>query len=343
MKVNRESFLRTLESVQPGTSLREILEQSSCFVFQDGQAMTFNEEIACRAPTGLDKTIVGAVPSNPLLETLRKRPEDEVEIEIDGPIFIVGGKGRRTEFNMEAEISLPIGMVETPKTWKKLHEEFCDAIATVGACASQDQTQFAYTCVHVHPKWVEASDNNQVCRWRLQTGVEESVLVRQTSIKHVPPLGMTEFTETKSWLHFRNPNGLILSCRRYIEEYRSFGEFLKTEGSPIVLPKGLIEACERCLVFTGELKDANLVTVRLSPGKLSIIGVGISGRHREARKIAWEGNTIEFSISPVLLSEIVKKHNDCQMTAEPLRVKNDRFTFVACLNPVESREEVGAT
>ena len=59
--INRELFLEQLESVQPGLSTREIIEQSSCYVFRGGEVITFNDEIACSQKC--DIGIEGAVRS----------------------------------------------------------------------------------------------------------------------------------------------------------------------------------------------------------------------------------------------------------------------------------------
>jgi hypothetical protein len=76
-------------------------------------------------------------------------------------------------------------------------------------------------CINLTPRFVEAWDNFQIARYKIKTGLTEPVLVRQSSIKHVVSLGMTETAETQGWLHFKNPNGLVLSCRRYVDQFPS--------------------------------------------------------------------------------------------------------------------------
>ena len=53
MKIDREEFLKQLESVLPGYSTKEVIEQSSCFVFKKGRVYTYNDEIACSQTTSL--------------------------------------------------------------------------------------------------------------------------------------------------------------------------------------------------------------------------------------------------------------------------------------------------
>jgi DNA-binding transcriptional regulator/RsmH inhibitor MraZ len=146
VSVNREELLQSLESVRPGLSIREVIQQSSCFVFKDGDVMTFNDEVTCRHKCKLN--ITGAVQAEPLLNILSKMVETEVEISIDKDSrLVVMGKKRRARIKMEMEIVLPIGTVEKPEKWQPIHEDFSDAIFMVKQCAGKDQTQLKSTCI----------------------------------------------------------------------------------------------------------------------------------------------------------------------------------------------------
>lgn len=331
--VNREQVLHTLENVSPGLSQREIVEQSNCFILTKKEVIAFNDEVACRAPNPF-KDITGAMPAEKLLELLRKLPDDDLEVRRENGELLIKGKGkaRRAGIRLEEKVTLPIDTLEKPTEWQALHEDFGEAIGTVQQCASQDQSRFEITCVHIHPKWVEAYDVFQICRWRLPTGVQQSVLVRQSSIQHIATAGMTEFAETEGFIHFRNPAGLILSCRRYLEEFPEVGKWLKMEGDKVKLPKGLAEACEKSEIFSKENGDINLVTVKLAPGKLTVRGQGVSGWYEETKKCQeYNGNPIEFMVSPTLLTELVKKHNDCLINSDQIKVEVGRYVWTAVL------------
>lgn len=339
-KLNREEFLHQLEGVQPGLSSREIIEQSSCFVFKNGRVMTYNDEVACRQKCAAP--ITGAVQSGPLLSILRKLVEDEIELEETDGELVIHGKRRKCGIRREAEVLLPIDKVDKPGEWKPLHEEFLESINMVQACASHDESQFALCCVHLHPKHVEACDNYQATRVKMATGISASTLVRRDAIKHITSMGMTEFSETESWLHFRNPAGMVLSCRRYIEEYPDLKEFLEFDGSAIVLPKGLGEAAEKASIFSAESSDDNQVTVDLMPGKLRIRGTGSQGWYEERRKVDYDGTDLSFLIAPSLLIDLVAKHNEAVITTGKLRVDGGgKWRYVACLSlPADKNVEV---
>lgn len=338
IRINREDFLQSLELVQPGLSPREIVEQSSCFAFSKGKVMTFNDEIACRHKVSAKFT--GAVHAIPLLAILRKLSEDELQLELADSELILHGKRRQTGIRMEKELLLRISDVEMPEenAWKQIPEDFLDAVGIVHQVASRDESTFTMTCIHITPKWIEASDNDQITRYNIKTGIGPT-LVRSSSIKHILALGVTEFCLTETWMHFRSSNGLCISCRRYEEEYHDLSPFLKMEGDVIVLPKGLAEAADKAEVFSAENTDTNQVKVTLKPGKLRIKGTGVTGWYSESKSIKYDGVPMTFMISPKLLSEITKRHNKCRISKKHLMVDGGKFVYCTCLEMPKEEEE----
>lgn len=334
MRVSREEFLQCLESVQAGLAPREIMEQSTCLIFKTGSVYSYNGEVFCQAKSKLSKDITGAVKATPLLETIRKLLEDEVEIEQKEGELVISGKRKQAGIRMEKDILLTVDEVEKPTSWHKLHEDFNDAIALVQGCAGRDETQFALTCIHLHPKWIEACDRYQITRYRMPTGVSDKTLVRKDSIKHIVALGVTEFSETASWLHFRNDR-VQLSCRRFLEDYPDLKPYLDVQGQQAKLPKGLQEAVERADVFSQENADYNFVGVELSPGWLKLRGEGASGWYTEKKKIDYAGRTFSFMISPKILSELAKKYNTCEVSEDKLKVNGGKWKYVTVLNRAE--------
>lgn len=338
LRIEREKLLNLLESVRPGLSAREIIDQSSCIIFNNKRIQTFNGEVACSARSPLKMT--GAVQAAPLLDILGKLTDEVIEVEIVEGKFLIKCKQEDVWVRTENEVLLPIDKVEKPGEWIPLHEEFSEAVRLTHQCAGKDETEFANTCVHIHPKWVEAFDTYQFARYRLKTGVEESVLVRSTSIKHIASLDMTQMSVTGAWLHFKNASGLIVSCMRCLEEYTDLSPILKAErGHPMNLPKGLVQAAERADVFSSDTQqEENLISISLKPGRLKLEGIGISGGYRRRRKIAYKGEPLSFMISPELLIEITKKHNEVLITQDHMRVDSPSWHLVICLSQPESED-----
>lgn len=334
IKVNREQLLHELETVKSGLSDREIVEQSSCFVFRGGIVHTYNDEMACQQRTSLK--IEGAVKATPLISILEKLPESEVEVLPGDEELLIVGKRRKAGIRMEQEILLPIEVVPTPTKWRVLHAEFSDAVSMVQQCAGRDESQFAITCVHINKGFVEAFDNYQLARYTVDTGIRsKSILIRRGSAKQVASLGVTHVGETENWVHFKNDDGLMISCRRYVEDYPELDELLAVDGVQTSLPKGLAEACDKASVFSADNPDDDMIAVEILPGKIRIKGTGASGWYTESKKARYKGQPLTFSIPPALLIEIVKQHNQCEVSESRLKVDGGKFTYVTCLQTMD--------
>lgn len=334
MLVNREKLLQSLESVAPGLAVRELIEQSGCFVFRAGKIVTFNDEVACSIASPL-QGVEGAVVAKPLLELLSKLPEDELDVQFGEGKFQVKGKGRRAEITMEAEVKLPVEAVEDPKDWIKLEPDFLEGLGIASAVAANGKdANFVLTCVHVHPDHLEACDNFQAVRYPVKTGVKESCLIRHLSARHVPPLGMVEMSVGNSWIHFRNAVGLVLSCRRWQEQYEDLNPIFDCTGDPITLPGGLNEAVDKAKIFSSDNVESDQVFVRIKDGRLLIRGEGASGKYEEQRKVTFAGD-VSFLIAPKLLVEITQRAQDCVVGQGRLKVQTGKFTYVSCLGATE--------
>ncbi len=341
MKINREELLKRLESVLPGLSTREIIEQSSCFIFKDGRVITYNDEIACSQKSLLD--IEGAVQAMPLISILHKLKEEIIDISVSKPDqeeLLIRGKRKQAGIRMEADIQLPIESIEKPGKWKRLVGDFSEAISMVQQCAGKDVAQFVImTHIHITPKWIEASDNYQASRYKIETGIEKPTLVRRDSLKHIISLDMSKFSETENWIHFKNTTGLILSCRRYMEDYPKLSKILKVEGKKVVLPKGLRDAIERAEIFSVEDAEDNQIIVHIQKGKIKIEGRGVSGWFTEIKKIKYIGRPLSFSVSPELLKELIQKTTICIISESCLKIEIGKFTYVAVLDKVKKEKD----
>lgn len=334
MRLKRETFLHNLLRVSPGLATREILEQSASFVFKDGRIHTFNDEILCVAD--YDCGFDGAVHAAPLVTLLNKMSEDELDISPNAEGLMVAGKRSRAVVRMHNEILLPIDSVDEPDSWAELNSEFSDALEVVQGSASKDDLHFNLTCIHLSSKYVEACDGYQMTRYNLDTGLEKDCLIKRDSAKSIVGLGMSHVSEGKNWIHFR-ADKITISCRRWVQDYIDLDELMDFQGRKTTLPGGLAEAVDKAEIFSTDNASENQVLVRIKDGKLRLKGEGAHGWYEEMKKIEYSGEPIQFMVPPKLLIEITKRTNDCEVTAERLKIDAGKFTFVACLSMVEDK------
>jgi len=334
-KVSREDFLRILDEVKPGLAVKENVDQSSSYVFTRGRVLTFNEEVACRASTEFPKEVKGAVKATKMETMLRKFPDEVVEVKFTEKRCTVYGKNKEFWVPLEEEILIPVDAIDKPEKWSKLHEDFTDAVGIVQECATKDASAFTLTCIHIHPKWMEAFDNTQMARYTLKTGVKEPFLVKRDALKHVTAYDFTRFAETGNWLHFKSNTGTVMSVRRYIaesEEYKDLTVMTKVKGVAITLPKTLGAAADRGNEMSKETDDANLVKVFIRPGQLKIIGEGDQGGFKQRMKLKYKGPPYAFRTAPTLLVELLKRYTECEINKDhKLKVDGGKFVYVCCL------------
>jgi hypothetical protein len=332
-------LLAVLEAVKPGLAAKERFDQGTCFVFKDGHVHTLNEEVYCRCPLPPGIDLKGAVPARPLMGILGQLADEEINLTVSHDFLKLSGKGKLAEIWMADEIKLPIGEVKVPKAWRTLPKDFCEAIGVVEPCTGPDP-QSRYAFVHLHPEFIEACDNQRLCRWRLRTGISRPTLLRGTSIRHIARLGMTDFAEADAWVLFRNPHGLVLACRRLLEEYLDLARVFDFEGKPLTWPHRLPQALARAQVFSiQQPEENNRLLVELRPGKMKVIGTGIIARFTESLTLRdYPGPAFRFTIKPRILADLSKRCSTCEIGSNRLRVKTDQYEYIAVLGRVGDDE-----
>ena len=333
MKINREELLTCLETVRPGLSTQDIVEQSSCFAFRDGRVFTYNDEIYCSCQCDVD--FEGAVAATPLISLLTKMTEEEIIIEATETELRIRGRRRRAGIRMETEILLTdIRIPKSEDRWGKLPTEFCEAVDIVRRCAGTDDSIFSLTCVHITPDFVEAFDNAQVSRYPLKIDMKRPILVHNAALLHVGSSTVSEWSHSKSWLHFRNTEGLVISCRLYIEDFPSLDKIINMKGTKVVLPDKLTEAVSIAEIFS-TTSDENEVKITLKPSQMTVRGEGDTGWFNERKKIKYKGPEMTFNIAPRMIQEVMKRRHECEIGDGLLKIDGGKFVYVTCLDMME--------
>lgn len=343
-KINRDEFLNVLGRVSPGISKKGTVEQSSCFVFDQGWLSTFNDEICCRTESGLPDTITAAVHAEELLRWVENVNDDELEVWVDGSLFRIRAGRKKTGIRMESEIVLPIDEVSLPEEWFPLPAEFTDGVRQVKGAAGSSVDEFMVRCIHVHPNYVEACDRNQFIRYELKTGVSRSFLVQAASLANIVSLDLTLIGETPDWVHFRNQR-LIFSVRQHLEDYPTdnITEALKKfNGLPCKLPKGAEVAARLGAIFAGDDKDSR-VTVQLKDNQMVVRGQGPRGWSEVPLDMNYTGSDVAFRIAPSHLGQIVDDYEECEISERRLRVSGERWVYLTRLGDPATVESTAST
>ena len=325
MRINREQLLAELKSVMAGLSTSKVKDQTDYFIFQDGKVYTRNkDEIVCSRNTLLN--ITGAIKAKPLVSILSKMNERNIEISFNKDLLLIKGKRERSEFVVK-EIMFPVN-VESRKKWQKLPDNFAEAISLVLPCAS---SYHHIPCIHITPKFIEATDDEQAARFKIKTKVSESRLIKRDNFQYIILSDMSKFCETEDWIHFKNSDGLVLSCRLIVSEYPDLSNVFKMKGQILVIPKDLkedIETAER-------LAEDKELQINIEHKKFIVIGKGKFGSFKITKEVRYEGKPLRFTIGVQIISEISQEHSKCTISSDRLKVESENFVRIVAIRKVE--------
>lgn len=349
MKTNRANLLAVLQAVKPGLANREILEQTTSFIFTGGQVLTYNDEVCCRHPLLPGLELEGAVQAKEMFALLNKMTDEEIEIETTDKELKV--RGSKTTAGIKLEIATSVDEVlqvlGDPKDWAPLPEKFLAGLEFCQVSTGRDMTDPLLTCVCIDDRFVLSSDKRRITRFDMTCeGVQdlglatgEQMLIPATSAKALCDYPVVEFDRTRGWLHFRTASGVIFSCRDVEGQWpaeKSSAILDGTKGEAVKLPGGLSAALERAGIFSAsETKKTGVgdrVKVSLSDGQLVVRGEGEAGWLEEKSRVRYKGPAFDFDVSSGFLSAILAHSGEMMVGENLLKFEGPDFVHVvACM------------
>lgn len=310
MKVNRKKLLSVLETIKPGLARKEMLEQSTSFIFQNGRAYTFNDEIAISHP--VHKKLSGAVLANELYTILSKHNEKELDIEITKNEFLIHGKRSDAGIALEAKISLPIEEIGKPGKWKPLPENFVDAISFCQFSASKDLAKVEFTYLHIDGDYIESCDVFRITRYKLNQKFPHNkpILLPAEVAKVLTKYDPVEFAVTPGWIHFATTEDTIFSCRLGTGEFPDLSIFTSNKGKRIEFPSGFVESLTKAEVFAtsafeNDDADDTSVVISLQKNEIIIESTNEVGWFEEFIKTKYDGPNHSFEANPEFLIKML--------------------------------------
>jgi len=334
MKTNRQKLLSTLALVKAGLASKEMIEQSTSFVFADGRVFTYNDEIALSHP--IDLKLEGAVSASELLGLLSKAKDDELDLEVSAEGLLVAGKKFKAQIKLAAEITLPLGEVQIPDAFLPLPKEFAAAVKFCLFSASSDMTKPALTCIHATIDRVESCDNFRltVRYFDEKKYFPEPLLIPLNAAKELAGFAPIEYAVKGGWIHFRTADDTLFSCRTYADlKYPDLWAFMElAEGGELKFPSDMREMLGRAGVFSAsKIKTDERVRIGVSEGKLTIKGEGDAGRFEESSRVRYAGEPTHFYIAPQFLASVLELTDEALVGADRLKFEGDDFVHVVSL------------
>lgn len=337
MKVKRAELLEALKKVQPGLAAKEIIEQSQCFVFSEGDLITYNDEIMVSCPCELANKIEGAVRAEELFAFLSKIKNETVDIVIKENELRVSSKRAKVGIPFSAEIELPFDELQLPKddAWVKLPEAFAEGIWKCSTTASRDMTKPVLTCIHLNGNCIESSDDYRITSFVLggkRKVFPKPILLPAKSARDLARYVPTEYGLTKGWVHFTNEDGIIFSSRVFEDEYPDINQYLEVDGEAVDIPEGIETVLERAGIFSkAEIAEDESIEVSIGTSSMTVSGEGDHGWFVEEVPIKRKGAVIRFRINPSFFKDLVDLHPKITVGEDRIRIETENVVHVVSL------------
>jgi hypothetical protein len=331
--MKKQTLLSALEMVKPGLAGKEAIEQSTSFVFIDGNVITYNDSISVCHPLP-ELSIIGAVPANELYTLLNKIKAEDIEVTVlDNELHINAGKAK-AGVSLVDEIKLPLSEIGTINEWSPLPERFLKGIEMAMYSCSRNLSEPITNCVYVNEKgFVEGTNNYKITHYELrETMPVPSFLLPSYVVTDLIKLHPIEIAKGEGWVHFRTEQKTVISCRIVDDKFPDTSNVLKVSGVELIFPKTIQEMLERACVFSKrENTDLETVEIHIEEKQIKIRSQNESGWFEEEGNIRYEGAPLSFIISPVLLKEIVKETLTFFYADNLLRFEGEDWVYIASL------------
>lgn len=333
-----DRFQTAIKSIKSVLSKRPIVDYADVFIFTGQQVCVWSGMIYAAMPLKVAVKRPIAVNGNGLLRVIKELGDLITSIDfIKGDLVIKAGHQTVKLEGRRADVSEVTRHVEHPSTWRQLHPDFWKALIRIEPLVGRDYSEWKYTNVHLHPEFVEGSDNYQIGRWNMETGLTESMLVPVHAIKPFMRLGLSQVAETPEWLHFRNEsNGLTVSFIRWNnEEFPDVTKHFNVEGDRLRLPAEFADSIAKAGRFsTLEVLDEayGYITVTLRPSSVEVsAGVG-KATFRAKHQAYYEGQPRRFEVSPKMMASFVKQFRELEITDDRIEGRDGDYARVAVIN-----------
>jgi DNA polymerase III sliding clamp (beta) subunit (PCNA family) len=190
------------------------------------------------------------------------------------------------------------------------------------------------TAVHITPEMMEASDRFRAAQYTIETNVENNILVPADYIPAILSITPTHFAVAQGWVHFKNTDSVICSARvlEIEQKFPDISSVMNVEGEVMKFPSNIIDSIESAEVFgkaTYEL--ASRVDFTFKKGALIIESSGDFGWYKETIRTDYDGDDMEFGITPSLFKYILQQKQTFVHTGRALLFSTDNWKYLTML------------
>ncbi len=330
-----EVFLDVLKAVKPALANKEILDQSTNFVFKDGRVYTFDDAIMISHP--IKVKLKGALPSKELYDLLSRIKSESVTIKQKEREVSISGDNFSAGIVIEKKIALPIKTLKITEKWHKLPGNFCEALQFGLFSVSKNYSKPIFTYINVCNDSLYSSDTFRATQYTMSNKIKGSLLIPLTAATKLLNYNPTHYQVGKNWTHCKNIDGVVFSFRNATLKYPDVTSLLQQEGplTNIKFPSKLSAALTNAEVFCKEETDkTRLVDITIDGDSLELHGKGDIGWYKEKFKLKKKHpKLIKFDINASSFKDILAHLKKAELSGDKKTIgfKGANFIHIICL------------
>lgn len=338
MEISKQELRTALNLLKPALSKKDMIGNANCFVFKNGYVSTYNDELWFNHPIeGIDKPF--AIESDEILALLDKTKDENIILDLTDDLLIFqAGKSKAGFKLINAEFPVDTTIFEQ-QLFYDLPEDFQTAIKFAAMSASDDLTNPILNCVSIKSDGtVSGTDNFRLSNWKLDT--EElpfdDLLIPADSVLKILSIQPTSFMVDTDWIHFKNDDNIIASCRLVNDTFPDVSKALNKlgTGTLVTFPDDISAILSRAAIFSDNEKNNQSVTITRK-GKYIIVDSesSIKGFFKERVLMETDSDDFSFIINPSFLSDILKKSKECilESNKKMISFRGDNWVYMAML------------
>jgi hypothetical protein len=218
--------------------------------------------------------------------------------------------------------------------WKQLPENFNNTVSFVSLGCASGLLNPKLICIHVNEKgFIESSDNSRIIHCKVENIPVKTFLIPGNSAELVIKYKPVKIAQEVDWVHFKNEEGTIISCRTFNDTFVDTSQFLNLKSkNKIEFPTNINDILENAIVFVKkESSFGEFVNIHIENNQIIVSSKTDFAWFEQKQRIKYSGDKVQFLIKPNLLKDILTKTNICYLLDKMLLFKGEDWLYLTTI------------
>jgi len=311
MKINKESFLKVLNTVAPALSEKAMIEGTDRFIFIGNKIVTYNDRICIFVPFKFDWKC--SLPAKELRGIISAIKEEEIDFDlVDGKMTMntAGTESVLSVFESDDVLKMvdSLNLKSIKNNWKELPGGFSQGANLCMFSVSRDVSSKYLSSLFFQDNKIVSSDDIRVSSYEMDGEVKDPFLLPYYIVPDLLKFDFVKYFLGDSWVYFSTEEGLLFCCRRVIADYPEMDKFFNIKGKRVRLPKDLKQLVDGIsTIAEGDFEVDQKIKVTIGNEKIKCKAEKSIAKIKQEMDIKYRGKEFSFFINPTFFSQILEK------------------------------------